>query len=151
MGVWMMNVHAYGGEKMISMAREVLDTVPRPPLLIAVTVLTSMSKQDLFGIGLGAEPGEQVIKLAKLAKQSGADGVVCSAQEATVLRQAHGDDFLLVTPGIRPAGSDKGDQHRIMTPQQAMQAGSDYLVIGRPITQASEPVELLNEILVTVS
>jgi len=151
MGVWMMNVHASGGEKMISAAREALDSVTRPPLLIAVTVLTSMSRQDLSGIGLNVEPGEQVLQLANLAKQSGADGVVCSAREAVDLRTSQGDDFLLVTPGIRPVGSDSGDQHRIMTPEQAVQAGSNYLVIGRPITQASQPVELLNEILVTLS
>ena len=151
LGVWMINIHASGGRQMMEAASEAIASESNPPRLIAVTVLTSMSAQDLSSLGLKAEPAEQVSVLAALAKQSGMDGVVCSAQEAEALRQAHGRDFLLVTPGIRPAGSDTGDQHRIMTPRDAMDAGSDYLVIGRPITQSSEPLQVLKKILVTLS
>lgn len=147
MGVWMMNVHASGGHKMLEAARASLDSLGADrPLLIAVTVLTSMGKEDLMEIGIIENPANQVLRLAKLTQQSGLDGVVCSAQEVKNLRLQHGDDFLLVTPGIRPPGSDTGDQKRVMTPTQAMQAGSHYLVIGRPITQADSPVEILREI-----
>lgn len=105
-----------------------------------------MEQQDLAGIGLDVEPMQQVLKLAKLTKNSGLDGVVCSAQESAILKRELGKEFKLVTPGIRPAGSDVGDQKRIMTPVEAIQAGSDYLVIGRPITQAQNPAEILAEI-----
>jgi orotidine-5'-phosphate decarboxylase len=143
MGVWMVNVHASGGSKMMKAAKEALAEFEKPPLLIAVTVLTSMQQEDLAELGLDIEPKEQVLRLAKLTKASGLDGVVCSAQEVTMLREEIGDDFCLVTPGIRPAGSDVNDQKRIMTPPDAMQAGSSYLVIGRPITKAENPVAAL--------
>ncbi|WP_394135098.1 orotidine-5'-phosphate decarboxylase [Aliivibrio fischeri] len=147
MGVWMVNVHASGGERMMSASREILEPYgSERPLLIGVTVLTSMEQQDLAGIGLDIAPQEQVKRLAALTKNSGLDGVVCSAQEASMLKADLGKEFQLVTPGIRPAGADVGDQKRIMTPVDAITAGSDYLVIGRPITQAENPSQVLNEI-----
>lgn len=146
MGVWMMNVHACGGPRMLQAAREALEPLAERPRLIAVTVLTSMGEAELRATGVGASPRQQVALLAELARDNGMDGVVCSAQEAPELRQAMGRDFLLVTPGIRPAGSAAGDQTRILTPSQAIQAGSDYLVIGRPITQAADPVAALQQI-----
>ncbi|MUJ29890.1 orotidine-5'-phosphate decarboxylase [Aliivibrio fischeri] len=147
MGVWMVNVHASGGERMMSASREILEPYGSDrPLLIGVTVLTSMEQQDLAGIGLDIAPQEQVKRLAALTKNSGLDGVVCSAQEASMLKADLSKEFQLVTPGIRPAGADVGDQKRIMTPVDAITAGSDYLVIGRPITQAENPSQVLNEI-----
>lgn len=147
LGVWMVNVHASGGERMMTASREILEPYGKDrPLLIAVTVLTSMEQSDLAGIGLDVEPQQQVMRLATLTKNAGLDGVVCSAQEASVLKQGLGQEFKLVTPGIRPAGSDAGDQRRIMTPYEALQAGSDYLVIGRPITQAADPAKVLTAI-----
>ncbi len=147
LGVWMVNVHASGGERMMAASREILEPYGASrPLLIGVTVLTSMEQSDLAGIGIKTNPQEQVINLATLTKNSGLDGVVCSAQEATTLKQALGADFKLITPGIRPVGSAAGDQKRIMTPTDAIQAGSDYLVIGRPITQAAEPQSVLESI-----
>lgn len=144
LGVWMVNVHASGGERMMAASREILEPYGNDrPLLIGVTVLTSMEQPDLAGIGLDVAPQKQVMRLATLTKNSGLDGVVCSAQEAAMLKQSLGQAFKLVTPGIRPAGSDVGDQRRIMTPYEAIQAGSDYLVIGRPITQAAEPAKVL--------
>lgn len=137
--VWMLNVHASGGAKMMQAAREALQGFANPPKLIAVTVLTSMDKAQLSGTGITAEPAVQVQHLAQLTADSGLDGVVCSAQEAALLRQRLGNDFLLVTPGIRPAGSDQGDQSRVMTPAQAREAGVSYVVVGRPITQATDP------------
>jgi orotidine-5'-phosphate decarboxylase len=139
LGVWMVNVHASGGRRMLEAAREAIDSSAHQPLLIAVTVLTSMTKEDLLGIGMDVEPEEQVMSLAALAKSSGLDGVVCSAQEAQKLKAALGQDFCLVTPGIRPAGASSDDQRRIVTPQDAVANGSDYLVIGRPITQSENP------------
>ncbi|WP_105901861.1 orotidine-5'-phosphate decarboxylase [Vibrio gangliei] len=147
MGVWMVNVHASGGERMMAASREILEPYGKDrPLLIGVTVLTSMEQTDLAGIGLDIEPQEQVKRLAKLTQQSGLDGVVCSAHESSMLKAELGKEFKLVTPGIRPAGSAAGDQRRIMTPAEAMQAGSDYLVIGRPITQAEQPNQVLIDI-----
>ncbi|WP_136484247.1 orotidine-5'-phosphate decarboxylase [Vibrio sp. H11] len=147
LGVWMVNVHASGGERMMTASREILEPYGKDrPLLIAVTVLTSMEQSDLAGIGLDVAPAQQVMRLATLTKNAGLDGVVCSAQEASVLKQGLGKEFKLVTPGIRPAGSDAGDQRRIMTPYEALQAGSDYLVIGRPITQATDPAKVLTAI-----
>ncbi|WP_130537348.1 orotidine-5'-phosphate decarboxylase [Thiomicrorhabdus indica] len=146
MGVWMVNVHASGGSKMMKAAKEALAEFENPPLLIAVTVLTSMQQEDLAELGLNIEPKEQVKRLAKLTKASGLDGVVCSAQEVEMLRKEIGNDFCLVTPGIRPAGSDVNDQKRIMTPKDALTAGSSYLVIGRPITQAQSAVQALQDI-----
>ncbi|EPJ2746534.1 orotidine-5'-phosphate decarboxylase [Vibrio parahaemolyticus] len=147
LGVWMVNVHASGGECMMTASREILEPYGKDrPLLIGVTVLTSMEQSDLAGIGLNVEPQEQVIRLATLTKNSGLDGVVCSAQESSLLKNELGKEFKLITPGIRPAGSDQGDQRRIMTPVDAIQAGSDYLVIGRPITQATDPAAVLKSI-----
>ncbi len=151
LGVWMVNVHALGGRKMMQAAKEALNEYEKPPLLIAVTVLTSMEQEDLNEIGLSGSPEENVMRLARLAQDSGLDGVVCSAQEATALRQVLGEGFCLVTPGIRPKGSASNDQKRIMTPSQAIKAGASYLVIGRPITQAVDPQKVLVEINSTIS
>ncbi|OHU88062.1 MULTISPECIES: orotidine-5'-phosphate decarboxylase [Pseudoalteromonas] len=147
LGVWMVNVHASGGLEMMQKAKGALAKYgDKAPLLIAVTVLTSMDQGQLLRLGIEKTPQEQVVYLAKLAKEAGLDGVVCSAQEAQLLKSQLGEEFKLVTPGIRPAGSEAGDQKRIMTPQKAVEAGSDYLVIGRPITQADNPLETLKEI-----
>ncbi|WP_413477730.1 orotidine-5'-phosphate decarboxylase [Vibrio hibernica] len=152
LGVWMTNVHASGGERMMAASREILEPYGKDrPLLIAVTVLTSMEQSDLADIGLNVNPQDQVKRLATLTKNSGLDGVVCSAQESQVLKQGLGTDFKLITPGIRPAGSDAGDQRRIMTPYDAVQAGSDYLVIGRPITQSLNPNQVLIDINATLN
>ena len=147
LGVWMINVHALGGRRMMLAAAEALAKKSQPPLLIAVTVLTSMSQEDLSELGITRSPGELALSLATLAKHAGLDGIVCSAQEATVMRQQLGKDFLLVTPGIRLADSAQDDQCRIMTPRAAIQAGASYLVIGRPITQAENPVAVLRNII----
>ena len=147
MGVWMVNVHCSGGLRMMAACRNELDKLSgAKPLLIGVTVLTSMEREDLSGIGLDVEPQTQVLRLAGLAQQAGMDGLVCSAQEASVLKVAH-PQLQLVTPGIRPAGSAEDDQRRILTPSQALQAGSDYLVIGRPISQAANPQQALAAVL----
>ncbi len=146
LGVWMLNVHASGGRAMMLAAREALQGREVPPLLIAVTVLTSMQQEDLEEVGVNHSPLEQVQRLAALASGSGMDGVVCSAQEVPALRRLLRDNFVLVTPGIRPAGDAVQDQKRIVTPTDALQAGSNYLVIGRPITQARRPGERLREI-----
>ncbi|MGF1871425.1 orotidine-5'-phosphate decarboxylase [Photobacterium indicum] len=147
LGVWMVNVHASGGERMMAASRDILEPYGKDrPLLIAVTVLTSMEASDLAGIGIACAPQEQVLNLATLTKNSGLDGVVCSAQESTMLKSALGKEFQLITPGIRPVGSAAGDQRRVMTPVEAVNAGSDYLVIGRPITQATDPAAVLAEI-----
>lgn len=147
LGVWMVNVHASGGARMMIAAKEAL----RPygtdaPLLIAVTVLTSMEENDLRAIGIDISPAEQAERLARLTRDCGLDGVVCSAQEATGLKAACGRQFKLITPGIRPVGSDVGDQRRVMTPEHALAAGVDYMVIGRPITQAVDPAATLRAI-----
>jgi orotidine-5'-phosphate decarboxylase len=137
LGVWMINVHALGGRKMLAAARE---AIPHDSTkLIAVTLLTSMDQNDIADIGLQGEPEQIVARLAKLTKDCGLDGVVCSALEAVNLRQLFGADFCLVTPGIRPADSQANDQKRITTPQQAIRNGASYLVIGRPITRARDP------------
>ena len=146
LGVWMVNVHALGGRKMLEAAREAIANSARRPKLIAVTLLTSMAQDDLAGIGINATPAEMVLRLAELARDSGLDGVVCSAQEAALLRKQCGTDFCLVTPGIRPAQASLDDQSRVMTPLAALQAGASYLVIGRPITQAVDPMRALLEI-----
>lgn len=146
LGVWMVNVHASGGRRMMTAARERLEHGNYDTRLIAVTVLTSMERQDMADIGLDIEPLEQVRRLAALTADCGLHGVVCSAQEAALLRAQQGNDFLLVTPGIRPAASDVGDQRRIMTPEQALAAGVSYMVIGRPITQAADPAIALRHI-----
>ncbi|WP_420391001.1 orotidine-5'-phosphate decarboxylase [Marinobacter sp.] len=147
LGVWMVNVHASGGEKMMTACRDRLESFRKDrPLLIAVTVLTSMGPEDLAGIGITDSPEAQVSRLATLTRNCGLDGVVCSAQEAPALKAEQGKEFKLVTPGIRPLSADKGDQQRIMTPTEALKAGSDYLVIGRPITQAADPLAALESI-----
>ncbi|MDP2962363.1 MAG: orotidine-5'-phosphate decarboxylase [Sulfurimicrobium sp.] len=146
LGVWMVNVHALGGRAMMNAAREALETMPQRPKLIAVTVLTSMGSSDLADLGISEEPRQLVRRLAGLAQDCRLDGVVCSAQEAAMLRQELGSDFCLVTPGIRPASASKDDQKRIMTPADALHAGAHYLVIGRPITQAADPLQALRAI-----
>ncbi|QQX78306.1 orotidine-5'-phosphate decarboxylase [Shewanella sp. KX20019] len=147
LGVWMTNVHASGGLAMMEAAKRALENYgDKAPLLIAVTVLTSMSDEELRLLGINVPASEHVLRLAALTKQAGLDGVVCSAQESNLLKAKFGQEFKLITPGIRPVGSDKGDQHRVMTPPQALAAGSDYLVIGRPITKAADPLKALQDI-----
>jgi len=146
LGVWMVNVHASGGRRMMEAASEALANTQNKPHLIAVTVLTSMSQEDLTELGITETPANQALKLAVLTKDSGLDGIVCSAQEAPVMRNNLGDKFVLVSPGIRPAGSQADDQRRIMTPVDALKAGSNYLVIGRPITKSDNPLSVLRTI-----
>lgn len=146
LGVWMVNVHAQGGSKMLQAAVTSLASYGNDrPLLIAVTILTSMSEADLRELELPA-PSIMVEKLAKMAADNGLDGVVCSAQEVAMIKQLCGQNFLTVTPGIRPKGSEQGDQQRVLTPEQAIDQGADYLVIGRPITQSANPLAALNTI-----
>ena len=146
-GVWMVNVHASGGSAMMKAAREALQPYgDKAPILIAVTVLTSMGENELSELGVERSAAEQVSHLARLAQDSGMDGVVCSAQEAEKLRAERGDGFLLVTPGIRPRDSASDDQQRIATPEDAVRMGSNYLVIGRPISRAAEPLAALRNI-----
>jgi orotidine-5'-phosphate decarboxylase len=146
LGAWMTNVHASGGTRMMTAAREAVENHGGDMLLIAVTVLTSMDETDLQQVGVNAVAGDQVLALASLTKQAGLDGVVCSAQEATHLKQQLGQDFKLITPGIRLTDSASDDQRRIVSPAQAIEQGSDYLVIGRPITQAENPQQMLQKI-----
>lgn len=146
LGVWMVNVHAMGGSKMMLAARDALEGLSQRPNLIAVTVLTSMGKDDLLEIGMDVEPQDAVLRLARLASSCGLDGVVCSAREAAILKRELGQSFQLVTPGIRPANAARDDQNRVMTPTEALRMGADYLVIGRPITKAEDPLSALNEI-----
>jgi len=147
LGVWMVNVHASGGERMMRAAREALvEFGEQAPLLIGVTVLTSMSEAELAATGVQRPLTEHVLHLSRMAQNSGLDGVVCSAQEAALLRVELGEDFALVTPGIRPEGSPSQDQTRVMTPKQAVEAGSDYLVMGRPIRQSDNPQDTLSAI-----
>jgi len=150
LGVWMINVHATGGARMIEAAREALEPLNQRPYLVAVTVLTSMNEEDLLQAGYSRNPKDQVSHLAELARSSGADGVVCSALEASELRRACGQSFLLVTPGIRPKGTDLQDQRRTLSPRDALNAGSDYLVVGRPITGAVSPKSALTEMQVSL-
>ena len=155
LGVWMLNVHALGGERMMSAARQVLSDNDSP-LLIAVTWLTSSGQAELDALGIKSTPQQMVTRLASMSKSAGLDGVVCSAQEAPMLRQMMADDFLLVTPGIRLADSQlaglkKDDQCRVVTPEKAINDGASYLVIGRPITQAREPCEVLRSIIKNIS
>lgn len=146
LGVWMLNVHASGGSAMMRAARAAVDKAPVPPLLIAVTILTSLDQPALDEIGYAEDLSATVLRLAKLAKSCGLDGVVCSAQEAPLLRSELGADFSLVTPGIRPADTSTDDQSRIVTPAMAIHNGANYLVIGRPITQAADPLQMLQRI-----
>ena len=146
LGVWMMNVHASGGAVMMQAAREAVAGVARPPLLIAVTILTSLTDAALAEVGFAGTAVDSVERLGRLARASGMDGVVCSAQEAPLLRRAAGDDFILVTPGIRLPTDAKGDQSRVVTPADAVRLGAHYLVIGRPITAAKDPAATLESI-----
>lgn len=146
LGVWMTNVHACGGSRMMEAAQHSLQQSGSEMLLIAVTVLTSMEQSDLQQIGIQRDPAEQVLHLAQLAKNAGLQGVVCSAQEASTLKTQLGEKFKLVTPGIRLADSAADDQRRIVSPVDAIALGSDYLVIGRPITQSADPLATLNQI-----
>jgi orotidine-5'-phosphate decarboxylase len=146
LGVWMVNVHAQGGRRMMAAAREALQKSSHQPLLIAVTILTSMGEEDIHEVGLAGSPADNVKRLAALAQSAGLDGVVCSPQEVAMLRQVVNNEFRLVTPGIRPSWSARGDQTRITTPAEAMALGSSFLVIGRPITGAAEPLEALAKI-----
>jgi len=150
LGVWMTNVHASGGRRMLEAAANAIANHAQRPLLTAVTVLTSMGAEDLAEIGISASPEEQVLRLARLTRDSGLDGVVCSAREATLLRDACGADFRLVTPGIRPAGADAGDQTRVVTPADAMAMGVNDMVMGRPITQADDPAAVVESILASL-
>lgn len=147
LGVWMVNVHASGGSRMMIAAKEALSSYgANKPALIAVTVLTSMEQSDLAELGITLSPAEQVLKLATLTKQAGLDGVVCSAHEASLLKTQFGKDFQLVTPGIRPSFAAADDQKRVMTPSEAVNAGVDFMVIGRPITKAKDPLAALHAI-----
>lgn len=153
LGVWMVNVHASGGERMMLAAREALESSSGPrPLLIAVTVLTSLEDADMHAIGVQMSAAQQAQNLARLTHQCGLDGIVCSAQEASDLRATFGDKFCLVTPGIRLENSPPDDQRRTLTPSAAIASGSSYLVIGRPITQSSDPVltcQIINQSLLS--
>ncbi len=151
LGVWMINVHALGGRRMMETAAERLATSSERPLLVAVTILTSMGEEDLVEIGLPGSPAESVARLAMLAADCGMDGVVCSPLEAGIIRPQTGDDFLLVTPGIRPKSAADNDQKRVMTPGAALANGADYLVIGRPITAAFDPLQSLQDIMAEIA
>jgi len=151
LGVWMMNVHASGGEAMLRAAREAIESVARPPLLIAVTILTSLSQSDFSTAGFAGSVEEAVERLARLARTCGLDGVVCSAREAKMLRRAVGDDFTLVTPGIRLPGDAADDQARSVTPVEAVKLGADYLVVGRSVTRAADPAAVLESIRASIS
>lgn len=154
LGVWMMNVHASGGRKMMETASNRLAQLNQRPLLIAVTILTSLSEAEIHEIGYSGTPEDNVIHMASLAASSGLDGIVCSPLEAAPVRKQTAGDFLLVTPGVRPAFASTDDQKRIMTPSDALNAGSNYLVIGRPITAAEDPLKnlrLINEEIAAVN
>lgn len=151
LGVWMVNVHASGGPAMMAAAREAVDGAAHRPLLIGVTVLTSLSDAELAAIGWTGGAADNVARLAALARASGLDGVVCSAQEAAQMRAAHGAGFVSVTPGIRLPGGDAGDQSRVVTPVDAVRAGAHYLVIGRPVTQAKDPAATLAAIAASIA
>ncbi len=146
LGVWMVNLHISGGARMIEAARARLDRVARAPLLIGVTLLTSLNRDDLSAMGCPGEPGQRVLSLAALGHAAGLDGIVCSPLEAAAVREAEGPDFRLVTPGVRPAGAAQDDQVRVMTPREALMAGADDLVIGRPISAAQDPLAALRAI-----
>ncbi|HKU71265.1 MAG TPA: orotidine-5'-phosphate decarboxylase [Burkholderiales bacterium] len=146
LGVWMVNVHALGGRAMMEAAREAMTRRGNSPKLIAVTLLTSMGPADVADVGLVGDPRQVVTRLARLAKECGLDGVVCSPQEAAELRRQCGKTFTLVTPGVRPGGTAQDDQQRVATPRQAITDGADYLVIGRPITRAPDPAAALSAI-----
>lgn len=147
LGVWMVNVHASGGPRMMEAAVKALEPYgAKRPLLTAVTVLTSMDEEQLRAVGITCPLEEQVLRLATLTRDCGLDGVVCSAREAAMLRQHLGQDFKLVTPGIRPRNAELGDQIRVVTPADAIKLGSSYLVMGRPITKALDPIVALKAV-----
>jgi len=146
LGVWMVNVHALGGRRMMEAAREAIDKAAHRPLLIAVTILTSLDADELYEVGLSGSPEDNVLRLACLAESAGLDGVVCSPREVVALRKTVAGDFRLVTPGVRPAGVVAGDQKRIATPETAIRLGANYLVVGRPVTQAENPLATLADI-----
>jgi orotidine-5'-phosphate decarboxylase len=146
LGVWMMNLHASGGRRMMEAARDRLEARGHPPLLVAVTILTSLSDEEIHQVGYTGDSAENVSRLARLTQQAGLDGVVCSPLEAGMLRRDLGKDFLLVTPGVRPKQASQDDQRRVMTPADALAAGSSYLVVGRPITGAANPIQALQSI-----
>ena len=150
LGVWMINLHASGGRRMMETARERLDGLSHRPHLIAVTILTSLGQEDIAEAGFSGTPAENVLRLAKLAESSGMDGIVCSPLEAIDVRSEVGSNFLLVTPGVRPSQAALGDQLRVMTPSDALKNGADYLVIGRPITAAPDPLQSLQNILTEI-
>ena len=151
LGVWMMNVHASGGDNMMRAAKQALLDIRSPAKLVAVTVLTSMDKEQLEMSNVMLSPQDQVKSLAQITKESLLDGVVCSAQEAKMLREQLGKEFLLVTPGIRPKGAEIGDQSRVMTPSDANGAGVSYIVVGRPITQSDNPLAVIDSINIDLS
>lgn len=151
LGVWMVNVHAMGGSRMLVAARAALGDGVDRPLLTAVTVLTSMERADLDEVGWSDEPAALVMRLARLAGDAGCDGVVCSAREAADLRARQGRDFLLVTPGIRPQAAGPDDQRRTMTPGAALAAGADHLVVGRPVTRARDPGRALRDLVAEIA
>ena len=144
-GVWMTNVHASGGEEMLTASKKALDDFESPPILIGVTVLTSLSQDSLKAIGFN-NLEDQVLRLAGLVKNSGLDGVVCAPTDINSIKTKFGNSFLSVTPGVRPEDADSNDQYRISTPSEAIKKGADYIVIGRPITQAKNPQEALEKI-----
>ena len=147
-GAFMFNVHASGGREMMRKVRETVDSaeLPEKPIVIAVTVLTSLDESDLNDINISKSPLEQVKTLALLTKESGLDGVVASPREITAIREVAGQDFVIVTPGVRPAWAQAGDQKRIMTPAEALDAGASYIVVGRPVTAAPNPVEAIDKL-----
>lgn len=147
LGVWMLTVHASGGSAMVAAAARAASTAANPPLVAAVTVLTSLDRDEMALLGLDMEPAEQVLRLARRSVESGATALVCSANEAEMLRGDLGPDVVLVTPGIRPAGAEVGDQARVMTPAHAKASGSSYIVVGRPITGAPDPAKAAEAIL----
>ena len=151
LGVTMLNVHASGGERMLKAAVEAGKSSPAKPIVLAVTVLTSMAQEDLNDAGVPGPVANQVLRLAAMALNCGCGGVVASAQEAAQLRSELGRDFVIVTPGVRPAGADKGDQRRIVTPAQAVAAGADYFVVGRPITDAPDPAAAAKAVIAEIS
>ncbi|MCF6354906.1 MAG: orotidine-5'-phosphate decarboxylase [Candidatus Polarisedimenticolaceae bacterium] len=150
LGVWMINLHASGGRRMMEGARDRLERLPQRPLLVAVTILTSLEQEDIAEAGFAGTPAENVVRLARLAECSGMDGIVCSPLEAADVRAAVSPGFLLVTPGVRPGQAALNDQRRIMTPSDALNSGADYLVIGRPITAAPDPLQSLQDILTEI-
>ncbi len=146
LGVWMLNVHALGGREMLHAAREGVGESNHKSKLIAVTILTSSNVKDIHQIGLHGELSENVLRLASMVHDAQLDGVVCSAQEASIIRKVTNDEFILVSPGIRPSGVQNNDQKRVLTPKEALDNGANYLVIGRPITQAENPNRVLQDI-----